>query len=120
MKSIALLKKEVWTWETISTWNLKSGKIEKIFSKMDCWIHFQATKFATTRGCSSEKNCYKRGLWGREKNYWGTKTKWNEKGKTKKREPGCEFASIKENLNELKRCKKIKGTKNKCCKSSKN
>ena len=35
LKSIALLKKEVWTWETISTWNLKSGKIEKYSQK---WI----------------------------------------------------------------------------------
>ena len=40
---------------------------KKIFSKIDWWILFQATKFTTTQGCGLEKTCYGWGLWGRKK-----------------------------------------------------
>ena len=117
MKSMVLLKKEVWTSETISTWNLKSGKIEKNIPPKSNEGYFSKPQNSPPSEGAVQKNFttdedFEEG----KKNCWGTKTnkKKMEEIKQKKQNTDVKLWQKTKNLNELRRQERTKRTKKKC------
>ena len=95
----------------------KEWKDRKKYSQKSINRYFsKPQKFAYTRGCSPEKTCYLE----EKKIAEEQKQKEMEEKDQKKENVDVKLRQKTKNLNELRRWKKIKGTKKKCSLRSKN